>query len=247
MHRTVRRISVAGQRLGTADAIGKVHFNLNPLAEICICQQIGIRIAPDIRRAGHSVGVDSYPLVVGDAAHITVRILYAGCDGRQLQTHLCDAAEGRGTRRRIVHRRDVNRHGVLSCAVLRPVVDLEHEARVGQAVRVVEWGVPQLAIGQLGLGYRLRQIIRGDFRFIEGQCARVGQPSDLYDRQREESAREVAEVCSREQVLSVLVNRHRVVRRCGGVSNLKYRGEPVNAQEVLSVVGFVVIEFLSFE
>ena len=50
LHRTVRRVGVAGQGLGAAQAIGKVHSHLDPLAEIGFNQQIGLGVFPNVRR-----------------------------------------------------------------------------------------------------------------------------------------------------------------------------------------------------
>ena len=57
LHRTVRRVGVAGQGLGAAQAIGKVHSHLDPLAEIGFNQPIGLGVFPNVRRVQRSVSI----------------------------------------------------------------------------------------------------------------------------------------------------------------------------------------------
>ena len=111
LHRTVRRVDVAGQRLGAVQAIGKVHSQLDSLAEIGFNQPIGLGIFPNVRGVGPSVGIHPYPLVSVNTGH-TVLVLHGGCDGRQFQPNLCIAAESRRAGRRVLRPGHVDGHQV---------------------------------------------------------------------------------------------------------------------------------------
>ena len=75
LHRAVWRVSVAGQRLGAGQAIGKVHSHLDPFAEIFFGRQIGLGVFADVRCVRASVGTHPYPLVSVNTGH-SVRVLY---------------------------------------------------------------------------------------------------------------------------------------------------------------------------
>ena len=110
LYRTVRWVGVAGQRLGAVQSIGKIHSQLDPLAEILLGQQIGLGVCPDVRSVRGSVGIHPYPLVVKTAK--AVRVLHGRCDGRQFQPNLCIAAEGWRACRRVLRRGHVDGHQV---------------------------------------------------------------------------------------------------------------------------------------
>ena len=125
LHRTVRWVGVAGQRLGSAQSIVKVHSHLEPFAEIGLGRQIGLGVIADIRCVQRSVGVYPNPLV-GELGGYAVGVHYGGCDGRQLQADLCRTSEGgrAGRRRggRIDYAQDGHAYGYVEAAVSPCVV-----------------------------------------------------------------------------------------------------------------------------
>ena len=238
----------AEQYLAAAGVVHKSDLDPDLLPKFTLGQRVGARVHADVGLKGDPVGVVPLPLI-GERTGQAVDIIDAGGRGGQGLRHLCDAGDVRRTRRRIGHRVNVDRHGVFGEAVRHSVVDLESEARVDRPVGigVGGWGVHH-AQGQLGRGNRLRQLIRGDRRAAHHQRAPAlhGQPGDFYARQRVAFAIGVAETDGRECVDGVFFHGHRAVHRRGRHIYLEYRGECVDAESAVRMVGCVSIDCRSY-
>ena len=155
-HRLHGRIDGADQYLTGAAVVRKADLDQDLFPCFTFGQRVCARVHADVGLEGDPVGVVPLPLI-GEHTGQTIRVTDVGGRGGQGLPDLCDAADVRRTRRHIVHGANIDRDGVFGVAVLRSVVDLEQEARVGHTRLVEGWGILQPAVGQVGGGYRLRQ------------------------------------------------------------------------------------------